>query len=193
MQQQQRDHEVIKQQIEDDADREIYELKSSHEVQTTELQAVNIKLGAENGIFKKKYATSLKEVDELKQVIFQLENDHAKFKNAIQGLEKDILELRKEIVDRDETIQEKEKRIYELKKKAQELEKYKFVLDFKITELKAEIEPRERKIHDQQDQINEMITELENLQQQIIQLGTAYMPRPYTFRFFNANVLFKIY
>ncbi|KAL3272571.1 hypothetical protein HHI36_014041 [Cryptolaemus montrouzieri] len=163
-------HELIKQQIEDDADREIYELKAAHEKELKEEQDLNVRIRGETAMVKKKLITSQKEIDDLKHTVFLLESDHTKFKGVIVDREKDIADLKKEITERDQTIQDKEKRIYDLKRKNQELEKFKFILDFKIKELKSQIEPKERTIREQVEQINEMVKELENLQKIILSL-----------------------
>ncbi|XP_050501847.1 cilia- and flagella-associated protein 57 [Diabrotica virgifera virgifera] len=164
------DHEIIKQQIEDDADREIYELKESHTKELKEEQDINVRLRSEISVVKKKYLLSQKEVEDLKHKVFTMENEHIKFKNFIYELEKEIIDSKKEIQERDQTIEEKEKRIFTLKSKNQELEKFKFILDFKIKELKSQIEPKERIITEQNVQINEMVRELENLQKVILGL-----------------------
>lgn len=91
--------------------------------------------------------------------VFSMETEHAKFKEIIYGLEKDVMDIKKEILERDQTIEEKEKRIFQLKSKNQELEKFKFILDFKIKELKSQIEPRERTI---QEQVSIHITTCQN-------------------------------
>lgn len=49
-----KEHELIKQQIEDDCDREIYELKASHEKDMKEEQDLNVRLRGEAGVVKKK-------------------------------------------------------------------------------------------------------------------------------------------
>lgn len=168
--QKRKEHELIKQQIEDDADREIYELKQAHEQELKEEQDANVKLRGETGIIRKKLLASQKEIDDLKHMVYSLENEHVKFKGIIIGLEKDTSDLKKEIAERDATIQDKERRIFELKSKNQELEKFKFILDFKIKELQSQIEPRERTIREQTEQINDMVRELENLQRIVISL-----------------------
>lgn len=169
-QQKTKEHELIKQQIEDDADREIYELKTIHEKELKDEQDANVKLRGELAIVKKKLMASQKEIDDLQHNVYSLENEHVKFKGIIVGLEKDIADLKKEISERDATIQDKERRIFELKSKNQELEKFKFILDFKIKELQSQIEPRERAIREQTEQINDMVRELENLQRIVISL-----------------------
>lgn len=163
-------HETIKQQIEEDCDREIYETKAQHANELKEEQELNVKIRGETAIVKKKLIASQKEVDELKSSVYTLENHHTKLKKSIINLEKDLSDLKKEIIERDATIQDKEKRIFNLKQKNQELEKYKFILDFKINELKSQIEPREKKISEQSEQINAMVKELENLQRIILNL-----------------------
>ncbi|KAG5880638.1 hypothetical protein JTB14_037290 [Gonioctena quinquepunctata] len=165
-----KEHELIKQQIEDDADREIYELKESHEKELKEEQDLNIRLRGEAAVVKKKYLAAQKESEDFKHKVFSMENEHIKFKGIIYNLEKEIIDTRKEIQERDQTIDEKEKRIFQLKSKNQELEKFKFILDFKIKELKSQIEPKERTIQEQVTQINEMVKELENLQKVILSL-----------------------
>lgn len=168
--QQIKEHELIKQQIEEDADREIFELKTIHETRIKEAQEENFRLKAEAGTAKKKLLASRKEIDELKMKVSTLITEHIKFKTIIVGLEKDIVDLKKEITERDSTIQDKEKRIFELKHNNQELQKFKFILEFKIKELKAQIEPRDRQIREQMEQIKEMVNELENLQKIIMTL-----------------------
>lgn len=163
-------HETIKQQIEEDADREIYELRSMHAKELKEEQDLNVKIRGETAMVKKKLINSQKEVDDLKSKVFILDNEHTKLKKTIINLEKDIADLKKEISERDATIQDKEKRIFDLKHKNQELEKFKFILDFKIKELKSQIEPREHMIQEQTEQINAMTKELENLQRVILSL-----------------------
>ena len=165
-----KEHETIKQQIEDDADREIYDFKSTYEKMLTDEQDANVRLKGETQIIKKKLTVSHKEIDDLKHILHTQENEHRKLKQIVINLEKDITDLKKEISERDSTIQDKEKRIYELKRKNQELEKFKFILDFKINELKSQIEPRDRTIREQTEQINDMVNELENLQKIIINL-----------------------
>lgn len=166
-----REHELIKQQIEDDADREILELKTTNETQLREELENNVKLRSEAMILKKKFVAASKEMEELKNSVRTLEDDHLKFQQIINKLESDIEDLKKEITERDQTIQDKEKRIYELKRKNQELEKFKFVLNYKIKDLKGQIEPKDFLLGEQKFQIEDMVEELEQLQKTINSLG----------------------
>ncbi|CAH0564937.1 unnamed protein product [Brassicogethes aeneus] len=165
-----REHELIKQQIEDDADTEIYDLRVKHETQLKEERDLNVKLKGEASQAKKKLLAAQKENDDINHNLFNVENELKKFKNSVMVLEREIADLKKEIAERDQTIEGKERRIFQLKSKNQELEKFKFILDFKIKELKSQIEPRERTIMEQAEQINEMVYELEKLQRVILHL-----------------------
>ncbi|KAJ3632276.1 hypothetical protein MTP99_009290 [Tenebrio molitor] len=81
-------HEMIKQQIEEDADREIYELRATHAKELLEEQDMNVKIRGETAIVKKKLISSQKEIDELKSKLYTLDNDHTKLKKSIINLEK---------------------------------------------------------------------------------------------------------
>ncbi|XP_060521926.1 cilia- and flagella-associated protein 57 [Cylas formicarius] len=164
------EHELIKQQIEDDCDREICELKTTHAKEIRDEQELNVRLRGEAAVTMKKLLATQKESEGYKQEVAALEKEHAKFKGVIAGLEKDVCDIKKEIAERDSTIEDKERRIFQLKSKNQELEKFKFILDFKIKELKSQVEPRERTIQEQTTQINEMVRELENLQKVTLNL-----------------------
>ncbi|KAK7099818.1 cilia- and flagella-associated protein 57-like [Littorina saxatilis] len=168
--QQSREYEETKKQIEEDADREILDIKNKYERRLRDEKEANMRLKGETGIMKKKFTSLQKEIDDHKEDIKKLQAETAKLNNIIRNLEKDIQGLKKEIQERDDTIQDKEKRIYDLKKKNQELEKFKFVLDYKIKELKKQIEPRENDIKNMKEQIQEMESELERFNKQNTQL-----------------------
>lgn len=69
MKQKTKEHELIKQQIEDDADREIYELKKNHEKELKEEQDANVRLRGEAALVKKKLSSSQKEGEDLKHKV----------------------------------------------------------------------------------------------------------------------------
>ncbi|KOB73579.1 WD repeat-containing protein 65 [Operophtera brumata] len=150
---------LLESSIEEDADREIIEIRTAYEVQLKEEKDANVRLKGETGLMKKKLISAHKEIDEFKHQVMQLKAEHKQFQKVISTLERDVADLKKEISERDGTIQDKEKRIYELKRKKQELEKYKFVLNFKITELKNQIEPKQRAISELRVQIDDMENE----------------------------------
>lgn len=60
---------MIKQQIEDDADREIYELKQNHEKELKEEQDANVRLRGEAALVKKKLLVVQKEGEVLKHKV----------------------------------------------------------------------------------------------------------------------------
>lgn len=164
------EQELMKQRIEDDADREIYELKTGNMQEIKDEEDLHSQLRNEAGILKKNYITSQKEIDSFKRALSGMENEHVKLKGAIMDLEKNISDLKKEIIERDTTIQEKEERIFELKSKNQDLEKFKYILEFKLQELQLQIEPREKLIKDQTKQIDDMAKEFDNLQKIVTNL-----------------------
>lgn len=64
-----KEHELIKQQIEDDADREIYEMKGNHERELKEEQDLNVRLRGEAALIKKKFLSAQKEGEDLKHKV----------------------------------------------------------------------------------------------------------------------------
>ncbi|KAH8870172.1 Cilia- and flagella-associated protein [Schistosoma japonicum] len=164
------EYELSRRLIEEDADREILEIKIKYEKRLHIEHDLNTQLKSESSIMKKKFASLQKEIDEYKDEIKKVNVDIQKSNSTIRNLEKDIQSLRKELQERDETIQDKEKRISDLKKKNQELEKFKYVLDYKIKELKKQIEPRENDIKNYKEQIQEMEVELQRFNKQNDQL-----------------------
>ncbi|KAL2735709.1 cilia- and flagella-associated protein 57 [Vespula squamosa] len=155
--------ELLMAQIEDDADREIVDIRTNYENVLYEESQMNLRLKGEAGVLRNRYMASQKDIEELKRQVQRVQGEYAQFQKTIQELEKDVLDLKKEINERDITIQEKEKHIYELKRTNQELEKFKFVLNYKIQELKNQIEPRDQEIRDLREKIHDMETELVNL------------------------------
>lgn len=67
--QQIKEHEFIKQQIEEDADREIYELKESHEKELKEEQDLNVRLRGEAALVTKKLMSLQKEREDLQHKV----------------------------------------------------------------------------------------------------------------------------
>lgn len=67
-----KEHETIKTSIEEDADREIIEIRTAYEVQLKEEKDANVRLKGETGLMKKKLITAHKDIDEFKHQISQL-------------------------------------------------------------------------------------------------------------------------
>lgn len=163
-------HEKLKQHIEDDADREIVDIRAGYEAKIHEERETNLKLKGEAGVLRNKYFATRKDIDDLKRQVVQFQTEQTQFQKTVQELERDVLDLKKEITERDVTIQDKEKRIYDLKRNNQELEKFKFVLNYKIRELKSQIEPRDEEIKELKEKIRDMENELVNLQKTNVSL-----------------------
>lgn len=156
-------HDHLMTQIEDDADREILEVRTKYENWLYEERQINLKLKGEAGVMRNKFMASQRDVDDLKRQVHRVQGEFAQFHKNIQDLEKQIVELKKEISEREATIQDKEQQIYDMKRTNQELEKFKFVLDYKMQELKNQIEPRDREIQELKENIRHMETELTSL------------------------------
>ncbi|XP_063983193.1 cilia- and flagella-associated protein 57 [Diachasmimorpha longicaudata] len=153
-------HERIKDQIENDADREIMDIRSGYESLLYQERQANLKLKGEAGVLRNKYAANQKEIQDLKRTISNLQGEQHQYQKTIEQLEKEVMDLKGEISERDAAIQEKEKNVYELKTSNYELEKYKFVLNYKITELKDQIEPKDDEIKELRDKLMMMEAEL---------------------------------
>lgn len=101
------EHDVTKNLIEEDADREILDMKTRYERRLREEREANGRLRGESGIMKKKFASLQKEIDDHKAEIKKFHGETQKLNVVIRNQEKDITGLRKEIQERDETIQDK--------------------------------------------------------------------------------------
>lgn len=155
-------HERLMTQIEDDADREILEIRTNYENLLYEEKQMNLKLKGEAGVMRNRFMASQKDVDDLKRQVNRVQSEYAQFHKNIQDLDKQIADMKKEIDERDATIQDKEQQIHDTLRTSQELEKYKFVLNHKIQELKDQIEPRDQEIQQLKQKIHDMETELES-------------------------------
>ncbi|KAJ1403320.1 hypothetical protein B484DRAFT_405140, partial [Ochromonadaceae sp. CCMP2298] len=148
-------------QLEDDIDTEIENMKLVNEDKLSVSRETTLKYKGENGIMKKKSVLMHRDIEDQKDEMKHLLLKEKELHDKIKILEKEVSAHKKEIKTRDVSIGEKEKRIYELKKKNQELDKFKFVLDFKIRELKQQIEPRQMEILAMREKIKDMDNELE--------------------------------
>ncbi|KAL6265398.1 hypothetical protein P5V15_002195 [Pogonomyrmex californicus] len=156
-------HKHLMAQIEDDADREILEIRTKYENLLYEERQINLKLKGEAGVMRNKFMASQRDIDDLKRQVHRVQGEYTQFHKNIQDLEKQIADLRKEVGEKNTIIQDKEQQIYDIKQTNQELEKFKFVLNRKIEELKSQIEPRDQEIQKLKDTIRNMEEELANL------------------------------
>ena len=151
--------EVLKQ-TEEDADKEILEMKTKYEKDLKVERETLVKVRGELGIMKKKNINSLKELDSHKENIDWMGKEQVRFKIEIKTSEKDKLDLKREIRSRDSTILNKEKEITKLKNELRHMENTKYVFEHKIKTLQEEIKPKEEKINGLKQQILDMEGEL---------------------------------
>ena len=153
--------EEILKQTEEDADKEIIEMKTKYENELKIEKECLVKVRGELGILKKKHSTSQKDLENNKGNLDWMTKEQTRLKADIKNSEKDKVELKKEMKGRDTTILEKEKEITQLKKELRQMENTRFdvfseltvtcpstryVLTHKIKVLQDEIKPKEDKI-----------------------------------------------
>lgn len=156
-----RKFQETKDQLEQDTDKEIEELKAKYDANLHMEKDATLRLKGENGIMKKKFSALKKDIEDQREEIRAMMDKEAQLHSHIGQLQNEIKAHKHLIDERDATIGERETEIYDLKKNNQELEKFKFVLDFQIKELKRQIEPRENEIERMKEEVMEMDEELE--------------------------------
>ena len=167
--------EEILKQTEEDADKEILEMKTKYERDLKHEREALVKVRGEMGILKKKHLGVSKELDSQKDDIEWMSREQSKFKSDLRINEKDKLELKREMKARDNTImvslrlnflstkfflKVKEREITDLKRELRHSENAKFVFQHKIKVLQDEIKPKEENIADLKLQILDMEREL---------------------------------
>jgi len=157
-----RQHKETLAQLEQDADREIEELKEMYEERLAQEKDEKVRLRGEANINQKKFEELKRNMGKKDDDVKNQTSKNRKMDHQIVTLLKDKDSNEKEIKERDKTIHEKEQRIYDLRKQNQELEKFKFVLDYKIKELKAQIDPKNDDIASMKTQIQAMDGELDD-------------------------------
>ena len=148
--------EEILKQTEEDADKEILEIKTKYEKELKFERETLIKVRGELGISKKKNLSCQKDLDSRKENIEWMGKEQHRMKGDIKINEKDKLDLKKEIKTRDNSILEKEKEITVLKRELRHMENTKFVFQHKISALQDEIKPKDDKINLLKQQILDM-------------------------------------
>merc|ERR1712159_384501 len=133
-------HQETLRQLEQDADREIEELKEVYEEKLMQEKDDKVRLRGQAGIHRKHHEDLKRQMQKKEEELRQHQDEARKKQERIDHLLKERDHNLKEIKERDKTIGDKEQKIYDLKKQNQELEKFKFVLDYKIKELKAQID-----------------------------------------------------
>lgn len=167
-------NEEMRIQIEDDADREIVDLRVENERFLEKERQLILKLRGEIGVIRNKYLTSQKNEEELLRKIGNWNDERAFLKKTMDDLEREMNNLKSEITERDTKIQENESLINGLKVDKRELEKNKFFLDEKIAELKNQIDPKDREIQELKEKVHHIETELVNLHKTNVNLELEY-------------------
>merc|ERR1719486_227454 len=164
-------HQETLRQLEQDADREIEELKEMYEEKLAQEKDEKVRLRGQAGIHRKHHDDLKRQMQKKQDDVRKEDEKNRKNEERIGALLKDKESNEKEIKERDKTITDKETRIYDLKKQNQELEKFKFVLDYKIKELKAQIDPKNDDIASMLTQIQAMEGELDDYMRKNKQLA----------------------
>lgn len=164
-------HQETLAQLEQDADREIEELKEMYEQKLAQEKDDKVRLRGQAGIHQKYHIDLQSSMMTSEENVKQKANENRKAEERILGLMKDKDSNEKEIKERDKTIADKEQRIFDLKKQNQELEKFRFVLDYKIRELKAQIDPKTADIASMKTQTRAMEDELNDYKRKNKQLA----------------------
>ena len=102
-----KESEELQRQTEEDADREILDVKNNYERKLRQRWEENTKLRGEVGILSKKVGSLQEEIKMLKDEIQRLKQEVKKRDGIIASLKTDIDGLKKEIQERDDTIQDK--------------------------------------------------------------------------------------
>ena len=102
-----KESEELQRQTEEDADREILDVKNNYERKLRQRWEENTKLRGEVGILSKKVGSLQEEIKSLKDEIQRLKQEVKKRDGIITSLKTDIEGLKKEIQERDDTIQDK--------------------------------------------------------------------------------------
>ena len=152
--------EEILKQTEEDADKEILEMKTRYERELKLERETLVKIRGELGISRKKNISTLKELDSQKENFDWISKEQSKIKGELKTNEKDKIDLKREIKSRDNSILEKEKEISQLKRELRHTENTKFVFQHKITALQEDIKPKDDKIKELKLQILAMEEEL---------------------------------
>lgn len=153
-------HEMIKEQIEDDADREINDFRTNYETLLNNERQLVLKLKGEAGVLKNKYTASQVDLKDLKWELNNLRDDYAQLKTRKEELDEIVSDLKNQVTYKNTIIFGKDETINEFKLTNQELEKIKFVLEHRVNEMSNQIEPRDREIRELKEKINDMETEL---------------------------------
>ncbi|KAL6600059.1 WD40 repeat-like protein [Neocallimastix sp. 'constans'] len=149
------EYKEIRKITEESIDTEIIELNKRYQMELKNAIDKGFKIKGENGVIKKKFLSLNKDIEDSKKVIVKLNKSIKNLKTEIESLENELLILKKDILYKNYLINDVEKKVFVIKRKNQELEKAKFVLKYNINKLRKEVEPREEKMEQMKNSINE--------------------------------------
>eukprot|EP00756_Hemistasia_phaeocysticola_P029885 Hpha_TRINITY_DN16260_c0_g10::TRINITY_DN16260_c0_g10_i1::g.12947::m.12947 len=118
---------------------------------------------SETALIATKESKHAREIESLQEVIEQKQTESRELEEKGKALQMSTEKLKFEISQRNEDISAREKQILELKKNTAELEKLRYVLTYKFGELRKEVAPKEEKIKEMNDRIQQMDLELERI------------------------------
>jgi chromosome segregation ATPase len=106
-----KEHSIIKQQLEEDAENEINTLKTNNANDLQHVSEASLKSKGELSLTRKKFKSQTDEIDELQEKLKDIEIDLKNQSNRIYELKKQINENKTKIGELDKTIGDKEKKI----------------------------------------------------------------------------------
>ncbi|KAJ8383718.1 hypothetical protein AAFF_G00215600 [Aldrovandia affinis] len=168
--QQKREYELMKKMIEEDADKEILDIRCKYEQKLREEKSIAMEYRDETGVMRKKACHVQKEMNNKSTEINSLKLELQKRQNVIEALKKDTVGFKNEIKLRNSNVEDKEKCISELRKMITDLDKSNFIMDCRIKELLNKIEPNEKTIEEIGEQIHKMEGELQLFKMQNTQM-----------------------
>lgn len=158
-----REYGETRNQMEDDMDTEIEELKRKNDRILQDERDATLRLKGENGVMRKKFITLKNEIEEQKEEARRMAEQEQTLRGQIGSLNEEITLKNQHMGERDRAIAVREKKVMELKKRNQSLEKHKYVLDHNIKRLKRQIEPRQNKITEMRALVKQLDGRLETM------------------------------
>lgn len=151
----------IKNQMEEDQDKEIKILKETYEKKLLKMNESYNEAKSEANKWNDRFIALQKTLKQKMEQIEKLEEKKQRAENLNKQYQEDIQKMTEENKEREETIIDKEKRIFKLKRQNQELEKFRFVLEYKISTLQEQIKPSKEEITALRRETKKMRKELE--------------------------------
>ncbi|XP_014256263.1 cilia- and flagella-associated protein 57-like isoform X2 [Cimex lectularius] len=163
-------HTSMKEQIENDCDKEINEIRANYEIKLSKQEEINIKLSSENGLIMKRSNLLEDKIANNLQIIANLQCEKDSLLNVIKDLNREIHNLKLEVAEREWVIQKKDELVVQANRNREDFLKEKYVRDIRIDTLKEKLEPLEIRYKRMVDLYNELEIELDKKNSIIVQL-----------------------